>query len=144
MADVFFDTSALVKLLLNEADGAVADRLWATADTVTVSRLAQVEVHAALAAARRAGRIDEPQRQRAAALFDGDLAQLRIVELTVAVAAAAAELSARYALSGADAVHLASALVFGAGPSIVFATWDRRLHDAASRCGFAVPTLSAD
>jgi len=40
---------------------------------------------------------------------------LEVVELTEHVSGAASELAARHALSGADAVHLASALELGDG-----------------------------
>ncbi len=55
VALVYFDASALVKLCVPEAGSALASRLWNRADVVVTSRLADVEVRAALAAGPAAG-----------------------------------------------------------------------------------------
>jgi predicted nucleic acid-binding protein len=60
-----------------------------------------------------------------------------VVELQPATAAAAGELARRHALTGADAVHLASAGALSPAQAVVV-TWDRRLHAAARATGFAV------
>ena len=131
---VCWDSSALVKLLVDEPGSHEAARLWDEADVVLASRLVVPEVRAAIEAATRAHRLARPERRRALSLWDRYASGLRMLELTPAVAAAAADLTARQVLGGADAVHLASALaVAEAGP--VLAVWDGRLRAASRREG---------
>jgi predicted nucleic acid-binding protein len=58
-------------------------------------------------------------------------------QLGSASAEEAALLALRRALAGADAVHLATALAVRT-PELVFATWDRRLAEAARAEGLPV------
>jgi predicted nucleic acid-binding protein len=62
---------------------------------------------------------------------------VRPVELSRTVAARGGELATTQTLSGADAIHLASAEALGVA-GVVVATWDRRLHAAARKRGFSV------
>ena len=133
----YFDSSAFVKLLVDEPARDAAVRVWDDADTVVTSRLALPEVSAALAAARRAFRLDSTSERRARRDWDEYWGAVHVVELTAAVATEAAALAGRLVLGGADAVHLASALtVVDADPILV--TWDRRLTSAALEAGLAV------
>jgi len=61
----------------------------------------------------------------------------RPVELTRPVERHAGRLAAQYALRGADAVHLASALALS-DPGLILAAWDRRLRAGARAAGVAV------
>ena len=61
----YFDTSALVPLLVDEPSSSACRRLWDDADDVVSTRLAYVEAAAALCRARRLGRLTS-RRQRAA------------------------------------------------------------------------------
>ena len=127
MALVYFDSSALVKLILDEEGSDVAAALWDGCDAALSSRLAHPEVSAALAAAHPNHDVDD--RAFAAAKQDWDefWAATRPVELTADIEQQAGELAHGRALRGADAVHLASALAVGVG-DLVVAVWDRRLH----------------
>ena len=136
MAIVYFDSSALVKLCVSERGSDLVDELWDRCDAACASLLAFSEVSAALAAARRAERLREHDRHRAVEHFRHLWQQVRVVHLTPAVSTTAADLTANHPLSGADAVHLASALHIG--NDVVMATWDARLHQAALGEGFAV------
>ncbi len=53
MALVYFDSSALVKLVVEEEGSELAARLWDGCDAALTSRLAYPEVRAALSAAGR-------------------------------------------------------------------------------------------
>lgn len=136
----YFDSSALVKLLVEEAGSEHAAALWDAADLVVTSRVASPEVRAAIASAHRARRLDDQQLSEAKSLWSTFASALRMVELTDDVAERAGDLAEAHALSGFDAVHLSSALVL-AGPETVVATWDLRLHAAA--VGMGVRTLPA-
>lgn len=132
-----FDTSAIVKLLIEEDGSPIAATLWDEASAVAVSRLAYPECRAALAAARRARRLTQPARAAAVSSLDEMWAEVRVVELTPQITALAGALADQAVLGGADAVHLASAVLLG-GEETVVVTWDRRLRDAALSFGLAV------
>ncbi len=137
MALVYFDSSALVKLVLDEAGSDIATALWNACDAALSSRLAYPEVCAALAAAGRAHDLTESEASEAAAEWEVFWASMRPVELTADVERAAGALAARQHLRGADAVHLASALALGAR-DLTVAVWDKRLHAGATAIGLAV------
>lgn len=143
MAIVYFDTSALVKLLVEETGSEVVAALWDGADAAVASRLAYPEVCAALAAAHRNHDLDDDGYAAASADWVEFWAAVRPVELTVAVERHAGELAQRHSLGGADAVHLASALTLGT-PDLVVAVWDRRLHQGARAEHLAVSPATWD
>jgi predicted nucleic acid-binding protein len=131
----YVDTSTLVKLLIDEAGTADAARIWDEADLLVIARIGHVEARAALAAARRQGRI-EAAVERAAVAGLADLwSQVAVVELDGRLMEAAGDLAAKHGLRGYDAVHLGAARVIGAD---VFASADRRLCEAAQAEGFHV------
>lgn len=110
MAIVYFDSSAFVKLVVEEEGSDLAAALWDGCDTAVSSRLAYPEVRAALAAAGRAHRLDPDARRAAEVAWEEFWSATRAVELTETIAAHAGQLAGEYALRGADAVHLASVL----------------------------------
>ena len=130
MPIVYFDSSAFVKLLVEEDDSDIAAALWDGCDAAVSSRLAYPEVSAALAAARRAHRLGAEEQHQAQAIWEEYWAATRAVELTEKIAHRAGHLAAAHALRGADAVHLASVLAIGVDDT-VFAVWDQRLRTAA-------------
>ena len=127
MAIVYFDSSALVKLVVDEHGSDLAAELWDGCDAAVSSRLAYPEVRAGLAAAGRTHDLDSRGLAAALRAWEQLWAATRPVELTVDVERHAGELTSRHALRGADAVHLASALAIGSTDLLV-AVWDRRLH----------------
>lgn len=134
---VYFDSSALVKLVIEEDGSELVALLWDGCDAAVSSRLAYPEVRAALAAAGRDRRLSRTDRGRAESIWEDYWAAIRPVELTDRVSAGAGELAGRFALRGADAVHLASVLVLGA-PDTLFAVWDQRLRAGATAAGVPV------
>ncbi len=134
MTIVYFDSSAFVKLLIEEDGSEFAAALWDGCDAAVSSRLAYPEVRAALGAAGRAHRLDPVGKQHAEAAWEGYWSSTRAVELSESVTRRAGELASQHALRGADAVHLASVLAVGA-ENTVFAVWDPRLRDGARAAG---------
>lgn len=130
MALVYFDSSAFVKLLVEEAGSSLAAELWDGCDAVVSSRLAYPEVRAALAAAVRNHALDAHDHAAAEPAWEEYWAATRPVELTQVVERHAGQLARDQALRGADAVHLASALAIG-DTELIVATWDLRLHAGA-------------
>ncbi|HXF22218.1 MAG TPA: type II toxin-antitoxin system VapC family toxin [Streptosporangiaceae bacterium] len=137
MAVVYFDSSALVKLLVEEAGSELAAQLWDGCDAAVASRLAYPEVRAALAAAGRNHDLDDAGLASAELAWTEYWSATRPVELSRAVEQQAGQLAAEHALRGADAVHLASALALG-DPELIVAAWDRRLRAGASAAGLAL------
>ena len=137
MALVYFDSSALVKLVVKENGSDLVAQLWDGCDGALSSRLAYPEVRAALAAAARNHDLDPDDLLSAEQAWEEFWAATRPVELTPAVERQAGELAREYALRGADSVHLASALAIG-DPDLVIAVWDRRLHAGALAAGTSV------
>ena len=92
------------------------------------------EGRAAIAAARRGGRIDDPGHAEAVETFERLWAQISGIELNEALARRAAELAEAHALRGYDAIHLASAeAILDEGDVMVVS--DVRLAEAAAMLG---------
>ena len=115
----------------------LAADLWATRHRVASSILAYPEARAALAAARRAGRLGVSAYGKALEDFEATQAELLSIGIDQALARRAGDLAEEFKLRGYDAVHLASALALGAATTMV--TWDNDLGRAAmaSGCGLA-------
>ena len=143
MALIYFDSSAFVKLLAEEAGSDLAAELWDGCDAALASRLAYPEVRAALSAAARNHDITESELDAAERDWDDYWAASRPVELTQAVERHAGQLARAHALRGADAVHLASALAIS-DPDLIVAVWDRRLHAGAKAAGCRVAPAQLD
>jgi uncharacterized protein len=137
MALIYFDSSALVKLLVQEHGSDLAAQLWDGCDAALASRLAYPEVCAALAAAGRNHDLSRDDQDVAERAWEQYWAAVRPVELTAAVQRQAGQLARAHALRGADAVHLASALAV-TDQDLVIAVWDRRLHAGAAATGLLV------
>jgi hypothetical protein len=134
---VYFDASALVKLVLDEVGSDIAATLWNACDAAVSSRLAYPEVCAAFAAAGRNHDLTESDVSEARSDWERFWASVRPVELSADVERAAGSLATTHQLRGADAVHLASALALGV-TDLTVAVWDKRLHAAAAAVGLAV------
>lgn len=141
MALVYFDASALVKLIVEESGTELAAELWDGCDAALTSRLAYPEVCAALTAAGRNHDLSPDDLNIAQSLWDEFWGAVRPVELTRTVEQRAGELARQHGLRGADAVHLASAIALG-DDDLVVALWDRRLHHAARVEGLSVAPSS--
>ena len=141
MAIVYFDSSAFVKLVVQEDGSDLAATLWDGCDAAVSSRLAYPEVRAALAAAGRAHRLDRAEQSRSEVLWEEFWAATRTVGLTEAITAHAGHLASRHALRGADAVHVASLLAVGAAETL-FAVWDRRLRTGAEAAGVRLAPMA--
>jgi uncharacterized protein len=139
----YFDTSALIPLLVEEAGSDIAGRLWDTADRVVSSRLVYAEARAALAQAHRTDRIGAAGLRRAVTDLEGLMGDFDLVEVGAAVVHRAGELAEQLALRGYDAVHLGSAESL-ADPDLVLVAGDRQLLRAAGELQIAVADLDTD
>jgi predicted nucleic acid-binding protein len=134
----YLDTSALVRLVLrDEGDAEIVGRVVSATDLACTSRITYPEARAALAAARRAGRLTPRAHSAARRDIERAIASFRVVELHPNTARVAGDVAERFELRALEAVHLASALVLGRGDTIVV-TWDRTLAGAARSAGLGV------
>jgi predicted nucleic acid-binding protein len=120
-----------------EGGSELAAELWTTRHRVASNVLSYPEGRAALAAARRAGRLDAREHRAAADDFEAVQTELVRIGIDEPLARHAGDLAEELELRGYDAVHLASALALGAETTLV--TWDKDLGRAAleSGCGVA-------
>ena len=132
----YFDTSAIVPLVVDEQSSSRCEEHWLLADRVVSVRLVTVEARAALAQAARQGRLTARQLRGAVGGLEELVAQLDLVDVDDALVASAAELAESAALRAYDAVHLAAALEI-ADDDLVVIAGDRALLDAASASGLA-------
>jgi uncharacterized protein len=134
----YLDTSALAKLYVHD-EGVTLD-LSAIIDSfgsVTTSRLTFVETRAALAAARRAGRLTAHGHDAAVEDFEAMwVTAFNIIDLSQDVAHLAGEVAETFGLRAGDAIHLASLRALDA-PAVPLVAWDARLREAALANGFA-------
>jgi uncharacterized protein len=136
----YFDTSAVVPLLIAEPDSARAASLWDGADRVVSVRLLYPETRAALAQAERLGRLTARQLRDAVTEFDSLFEEIDLIEVDDALARRAGELAEVRQLRGYDAVHLAAADRVH-DPNVVVIAGDRALLDAATAAGMTVAKL---
>ncbi len=133
----YLDASALIKLYLEEPESQLMRELWREEAPAFASTVALAETAAGIATAGRAGRVTDDQRRVAARALGSDWQEIDAIAVTEAIAESAAALALRRPLSGAEAIHLATALTL-ADEATVLVTWDRRLARAALGEGLAV------
>jgi predicted nucleic acid-binding protein len=142
---LYLDTSALVKIYVDEEGSPACRRAVTEADLVATSALAYVEARAAFARRRRGGGLSTGAHRRIVRDLEGDWASYAVIEVTNRVIREGARLADRHHLRAYDAVHLASAGVLRDGErteSLVFACWDAGLGRAARREGLSLLPIS--
>lgn len=133
----YFDTSALVPLLVAEPYSPTCSQLWNEATRVISSRLVYPEARAALAQAQRMQRLTAAELRTAVADLDALVEEIDYLEVTANLAMSAGQLAEAHALRGYDAVHLASANAAN-DPELVLVTGDQHLGSAATQIGISV------
>ena len=124
-----------------EEGSTLVPALWAPPHRAASSMLSYPAGRAALAAARRGGRLSARAHSRAREEFESAHGELLLIGVDEPLVRVAGELAEDLRLRGYDAVHLASALALGADTTIV--TWDQELRQAAMQSGCAVaPAVS--
>lgn len=134
---LYLDTSALVKLYVEEEGSDTVREAVAGAETVATSMIAYVEARAAFSRRRRERRLSRSGHDRTIREFEADWEHYVALEVTSGLIRRAAELAEAHALRAYDAVHLASARLLRerVREAILFAAWDSNLLSAAKREG---------
>jgi len=133
----YFDTSAVIPLLIGEPSSPTCARLWNEATRSISVRLLYPEARAALARAQRLGRISRLQHAAAVEELETIITEIDHVEMTAGLAREAGDLAQAHRLRGYDAVHLAAAMATLDG-EVVLVTGDNDLSGAARRQGLPV------
>jgi predicted nucleic acid-binding protein len=136
----YFDTSAIVPLLIDEAGSEAAGDAWDQALRLVSVRLTRVEGRAGLAQAARAGRISRAHLRASVSELDRLLAQLELIDLYDDLVRQAGDLAESQALRAYDAVHLAAAMRV-ASEDLVVVAGDRALLTAAQSVGLTVAVI---
>jgi hypothetical protein len=134
---LYIDTSALVKLLVREAESERVEELWLEAARRFSSSLVHVEARSALARARRVKRLTQHQYAHAKRELDDLVTELDLIEVTAVLVRHAGEIAERYRLRAYDAIHLASSLALDEA-DLVVATWDAELRRVIPEAGLAL------
>ena len=137
----FWDSSAVVPLLVRQQASSRVDRWWSDDATVALWTLTPVEITSALWRQVRDGALDE-EHARTAETRMQELAEASYTVTDVeSVKGLARRLLRVHALRAADALQLGAALVWAGGrpQGKVLLTLDERLALIAKREGFEVP-----
>lgn len=137
----YFDTSAIVPLLVREPATDRCTRLWDDATRIVSTRLVYPEACAAVARAVRMGRLTAPQMAAATAELDDLVEQIDVLEITADLARNAGRFAQQHGLRGYDAVHLAAGVAI-AGDGVVFITGDTDLAEATRSTGLATALVA--
>lgn len=138
---LYLDTSAFVRLYVEEAHhNAIVDSAR-KATLVATHLIAYAEMRAALAKMRRMKRISAAELNKIKRAFERDWQNAVHVHPTELLIRRAGELAEQHALRGYDSVHLAAAetLANTSAPlPLIFAGFDDALNDAARKVGMAL------
>jgi predicted nucleic acid-binding protein len=134
--NLYLDTSALVKLFIDEEGHHLVRSGVGDATVVMTSVVAYAECRSAFARRHRAGDINQVELRtlvdRLSVMWPG----MERYSVTEWIAHEAGALAETYALRGFDAIHLASAIRAGGNfGAITFLAFDDRLNAGAEQAG---------
>jgi len=137
---LYVDTSALVKIYVEEAGSAQVREKADQAESLATSRIAYAEARAALARKLKEHGLTHRDYRSAVEDLDQDWEDYFIVDVSDAVVKFAGNLAEEHALGGAESIHLASGLTLAkqAGESLTFFCFDGRLAAAARKDGLKI------
>jgi len=131
---LYLDTSALVKLYVDEPGRERVEAAVRNAERIATVRVTYAEARAAFARQRRERAITARDLRTLVRALDEDWASLAVVEVTEASVRAAADLAERHAIRAYDALQLATAVQLHAeGATVAFCSFDVQLSRAARR-----------
>ncbi|MCS5700482.1 type II toxin-antitoxin system VapC family toxin [Cyanobium sp. FGCU-52] len=130
---LYCDTSALIKLLVQEPGSDRLQRVSSEAEAIAVCRVTWAEAMAAMARRQREDPLSSSDLEQARQLLIRTWAQFLIVEISQRLVESAGRYADAFALRGYDSVQLAAAheLHRSTALPITFACSDRRLNQAA-------------
>lgn len=134
---LYLDTSALVKIYVEESYSEIVISAIQQANTVATHVISYVEAHAAFARLHRERIFTNEQFERVKSEFVEDWDAYFQIPFTQPLQLRAAKIAEICALRAYDSVHLAAANILfkQSQQSIIFASFDQRLNQAASQLG---------
>jgi predicted nucleic acid-binding protein len=148
---LYLDSSALVKRYVQEAGSKAVTSRFERGETIYTSVLSFAEVHAAIGRKYRDRELNISEKEKLVDEFQADwLFSLNILELTAHTMSALPTLCEQHFLKASDAIHLSAAFWLKdairlhakgferSGDIVEFGVSDRRLGEAALKCGFRV------
>jgi predicted nucleic acid-binding protein len=131
---LYLDTSALVKMYVEEEDALRVRNAVSDAKLVGTSEIAYVELRSALARRYRDGSLERAAYRRTLRDVEADWPQLFLIAVSSQVVHDAGDIAERYRLRAYDAIHLASSLLLQSGSAepVTFACWDKALEISAT------------
>jgi predicted nucleic acid-binding protein len=134
----YFDSSAIVKLVLAEHGSMLVRELWDGFEPYT-SVVSIAESRSAVARAERGGRVDALSSRRAVRNLKAHFESATLVDVDRTLAEQAASLAETHGLRGFDAIHLATAkATVGRERMKLVVAWDDDLAGAAFAEGINV------
>ncbi|MDI3279809.1 MAG: type II toxin-antitoxin system VapC family toxin [Bacillota bacterium] len=135
----YLDTSALVKLYVQEQGSELVRALVNEALVVATSKVAFAEARAAFARVYREGGLSQEDYRSAVEAFQAEWEHYLRLEVSDELIHLAGDLAERHQLRGFDAIHLASMQMLSqqVKDPVIVACWDTRLWDAVKAVRFA-------
>lgn len=142
---VYYDSSALVKLYIEEVASDATKDLQQQASVLATCRISWVEVFASFARRSREQPQDEAAITEAGHVFRADWPAFMRIEVSQTLVEQAGLLAEAFALRAYDSIQLASArlIMDQTGNTVSFACFDKRLNQAATLLGMQVPFAQA-
>jgi predicted nucleic acid-binding protein len=136
---LYLDTSAFLKLYLEETGSSHVRQLVGDAVAVCTHLITYAEMRAGFAQAARIQRITDNERDYQKTRFEGDWQALQVLALDEPMVRRAGELAEGFALRGYDSLQLAAAerIWRQIGTEFHFAVFDKQLLNAAALLGMA-------
>jgi predicted nucleic acid-binding protein len=140
MSITYLDTSALLKLYVQESHSADVNRLVTSSAGTGTSILTYAEMAAALARAQRMGILSGESAKAAWGNFLHDWPGITRLKVAASLTGRAASLAWEFGLRGYDAMHLSTALTWqdALEEPVLLATFDRLLWGAGKKAGIAI------
>lgn len=137
---VYCDTSALMKLFVQEKFSDVVRKTCKEASHVAVSQIAWVEMCAALALKQRTGQIDAETSARALVELKHEWSRYQKLGIDQELIAQAGSFAVQFGLRAYDSVQLATARMAHQqlGDAMAMCCFDNQLNVAARRLGISV------
>ena len=136
--NIYLDTSALVKLYIDEDGSDIVNDRTDRATIVSTSRIAYAEALSAFVRCKDEKVVSKKDYDKCIACFKFDWEMYFVIEVSEKVIKIAGDLIENHRIRGFDSIHLASAMVLRKeiNQSIDFICWDKRLLGAAKKEGF--------
>jgi predicted nucleic acid-binding protein len=138
--NLYIDTSALIKLFIQEAHSDEIRFFVENADFVATGLITRAETAAGINRLTRMKLFNQAECEAALSNFRKEWSDYHRILVTEQIVIRADFLTCQFSLRGFDAVHLACALTWGELLSmpVTMATFDNELHEAAQKSGMEV------